>query len=540
MNMKNKITALTLSLVTSGVFAQDTLRTNGFDVIKDFKPTLSEIIKIASNPNPEVPEVTAPKLQYTLPETRYQADATVYTIKPLSMGTALLPKLKSNYFKVGYGNYNSPILEAYVNTMRNKTSQAGVYVKHFSANPSDSKQAYSDNQVNMWGKRFFSKGMLSSNVTYNRNVIHYYGYQPANIDIAKNDLRRQYAALDLYAGYSNIIKDTSKVKFNVDVNFYNFIDNNNIKENDFKINGLIEKRISGNPLKVALGVNTNNTSFNGTDYNRVFVDINPEYTLVFNNKAFIKLGFNSTIYNDSNGGDFFFYPKAEASYQITPKTITAYAGITGKLNRNTYRSIASENPFISNFALMNTENKFEFYAGFKGEISAQTSFVLQYSHATMKNMLFYGFDSLGRGQVVIYDTVNSGLNNVKAELNHEFGERFHFNFVMNYYGYNLGIKTPYSRPTFTTRTALFYNMSDKFIIRADIYTMNKRQSIEYPSKNSVSLKGITDLNFGIDYRYNKNIGLFLNFNNITNNKYQRWMNYQAFGFNLLGGLTVTF
>ena len=538
--MKNVIASVTFLVLAGSAIAQDTLRTNEYDVIKDFKPTLTDIIKIASNPNPEVPEVKAPKLDYTLPETRFNPEATIYTIKPLAMGTALLTKLKNNYFRLGYGNYNAPLLEAYVNTVRNKTSQAGVYVKHFSASPSsNNKQSFSDNNVKLWGKRFFSKGMISNEVAYNRNVINYYGYQPQSLDIPKSNLRRQYAALDINASYSNIIKDTAKLKFNVDAAFYNFVDNNDIKENNFKLNGTFEKRVNGNPLKVYAAVNTNNTAIKDIQYNRLFIDFNPEYTLTFP-KAFIKLGFNTTTYNDSIGTKFYPFPKVEASYQITPKTITAYGGITGKLNRNTYRSLATENPFISNFILNNTLNKFEVYGGFKGEISAQTSFILQFSHATIQNMLFYGFDSTTFGQRTIYDTVNSGLTNIKAELNHEFGERFHFNFTMNYFGYDLQLKAAYSRPTFTTRTSLMYNMSDKFIIRGDIYTFNKRTSIEMPSNKEVSLKPITDINLHIDYRYNKNVGLFLNFNNLTNNRYERWYNYQMYGFNVLAGLSVTF
>lgn len=542
--MKKIITYISLSAFAATAFAQDTLKTDGITVIKDFIPRLAEVIKIPSNPNPEVPEVKAPRLEYTLPETRFTTTPTVYTIKPLSMGTALLPKLKNNFFKLGYGNYNSPLLEAYVSTVRNKTSQAGVYAKHFSANP-DGNRTFSDNSIKLWGKRFMDKGMVSTDVGYNRNVLHYYGYQsPSDPAPAtpptKRELRRQYSALDLHAGYSNIIKDTSKLKYNIDARFYNFIDNNSTVENDFKLAADFSKRINGNPLDVNVLVNTNNNKTSLYNYNRVFVDVNPEYTLNMG-AAYIRIGFNSTLVNDSAGNEFYFYPKAEAAYHVIPKAVTIFAGITGKLNRNTYRGLANENPFISTWALANTSNKFELYAGFKGEISAQTSFLVQFSSANVENMVFYGFDSINRGQVTIYDTTSIRISNIKAELNHEFGEKFHFQFVMNYFGYSkLNIAQPYSRPTFTTRTNLMYNIGDKFIVRGDIYTMNKRKSVEVPDMQEVNLGAIVDLNLGLDYRYTKNLSLFLNVNNLTNNQYQRWYNYKVYGLNVLGGLSVTF
>jgi hypothetical protein len=537
--MKKLAAYLSLSLAAIPAFAQDTLRTDGITVIKDFIPRLAEVIKIPSNPNPEVPEVKAPKLDYTLPETRFNTSPTVYTIKPLAMGTALLPKLKTNYFRLGYGNYNMPLFEAYVNTVRNKTSQAGVYARHLSASP-DGSRSFSDNEIKLWGKRFLDKGVVTSDVGYNRNVIHYYGYMPESLNLPKRSLRRQYSALDLHVGYGNIIKDTSRLKYNIDARYYNFIDNNSSVENDFKLKGDFNKRINGNPLHVELMVNTNNTKTKAYNYSRTFVDLNPDYTLDLGS-AYIMLGFNSTLVNDSTGNEVYFYPKAELAYEIKPKSLTAFAGITGKLNRTTYRGLATENPFISTFGLANTSNKFELYAGFKGEIGPQTSFLLQFSSASVQNMVFYGFDSTNHGQITLFDTTQISITNIKAELNHEFDDKFHFQFAMNYFGYNkMQLSAPFGRPTFTTRTNFMYNVGDKFILRGDIYTMNKRKSIEIPNNNEVSLGTIVDLNLGIDYRYSKTIGLFLNMNNLTNNQYQRWYNYKVYGFNVLAGLSVTF
>jgi hypothetical protein len=50
----------------------------------------------------------------------------------------------------------------------------------------------------------------------------------------------------------------------------------------------------------------------------------------------------------------------------------------------------------------------------------------------------------------------------------------------------------------------------------------------------------TDLNLGIDYRYNKSFSAFVQFNNIANNRYQRFYAYPVYGINVLGGFTFTF
>jgi outer membrane receptor protein involved in Fe transport len=290
-------------------------------------------------------------------------------------------------------------------------------------------------------------------------------------------------------------------------------------------------------------VNISNLKFGNTEYNRVFVDINPRYKLNMD-QLYINLGFNSTFFNDSTGTTFYFFPIAEAGINLIKNSLTTYVGITGNLQRNTYRSIANENPFVRSAGFRNTENSFELYGGLKGIISPQTSFLLNASLANVKNLLFYVGDSANlNSQKVVFDTKSSSVFNVKAELNHEFGNQFLLGFVMNYYSYSISIKAPYSMPTFTTQLNLGYNMSDKFLWKASVLTMNKRESgIEVAPNtiNATTLKGFVDLNLGLDYRYTKNISLFVNLNNLTNNEYERWVNLPVYGFNVMGGLTVSF
>lgn len=537
--MKRLIYTAIFSISGLHAFAQDSLTIKEFDVYKDFKPLLMESMKIPSNPNPEIPDVKPPVVGYTLPTVKFEAPATIYTIKPLAMGTALLPKLKGNFVKLGYGNYNSPLFEAYLTTVRNKNMQAGLQVKHFSANP-DGNRTFSDNTVKAWGKRYLSKSMIGADLAYNRNVIHYYGFQPQSLDLPKSSLRREFQAFDANVNFSNIVKDTSKIGYRFDLNYYNFFNNRDASENDFKLNGKFNKYLGGNMLDVAVGVNVTNLKDTSLDYGRVFVDLKPSYQLNLSQVAYLKVGFNAALSSDSVRTKLYFYPVAEAGYQLVPKSVTAYAGITGDLQRNTFRSVINENPFTSNYGLANTSNNFQFYIGFKGEVSPQTSFNIQFSQSAVENLGVYVFDSSTYSQKIIFDTTSSGITNIRAELTHEFSNKFRMGFTMNYFKYSLDLPAAYSRPTFTTRFNMMYNMGDKFIFRADVNTMNKRKSLELPSNKEITLKGIVDLNLGVDYRYNKNVSIFINLNNLTNNQYQRRYNYQVYGFNLLGGLTVTF
>lgn len=542
MNMKNRIYFLfTFSMLCHAyAFAQtDSIRTERIDVIKPFKALLSESIKIQSNPNPEVPEVKKPDFSYKLPELRHTDIPTVYTIKPLSLGTSLLPKLKNNYTRLGYGNYNTPLFEVYMNSKRNKDAQYGLFYKHLSSSP-DANRTFSNNTASVYGKRFMDNSILETDLMYHRNAVTLYGYEREKLNPVPDAIRNIFSLYDAKIALSNIAKDTSKLQYKLGMHYYHYAAFNNLTENNFVVNGNFMKRIDGNPFDIQTGVQLNNTANTQNTYNRVFVDVNPQYRLNFGSQLHLSVGFNSTFFNDSNGTDFHFYPKVDAGYQIIPKALTLFAGITGGLQRHTIRSITTENPFARGLFFENTLNQFESYIGMKGLISPQTSFLLRASYANIKNLLFYGADSSFKIQETIYDNSSSGLAKITAELNHDFLEIFRFGFNMNYYRYDLSINAPFSRPTFTTATNLSYNMAKKFIIRSEIFTMNERTGIFTDTKKEVKLDGIIDLNMGLEYRYSGTVALFLNINNITNNQYERWIGLPVYGINVIGGLGVTF
>ncbi len=540
------IQILLASCFAGPVLAQDTMR---IDVIKPFIATLSDAMKIQSNPNPEVPQIKKDTFTYETPVIVLQDVPTAYTIKPLSLGTSLLPKLRTNYIRLGYGNYNSPLTELYLNTTRNRNLQGGFYLKNIASNTTDSR-SYSNTSAAAYGKKFISKGILDAGILFERNAYKLYGYEYdgntlKNNPAQPNNISNKFTLFELKGGYANVRKDTAKLGYDLHAKYYNFATDFNESENNFLLDGVFSQSIQGNPLRVYAAVQTNTIKDSTGELGRVFVDLNPTYQLRMN-RAYLLLGFNSAFASDSDGTKFHFYPKAEFGYTLIPNGGTLYGGIRGDLNRYTLRSIYSENPFVRMPAFANTLNQFEMYAGIKGIISPQTSFVIEASLSSVKNLMFYVSDSGLYNQRPIYDKSTAALTHIRTELNHEFGEQFQLGFAMNYYHYSLSIAAPYSRPTFTTSTHLLYNIGNKFNIRSEIYTMNERKSViinpgsVLTPEIEVTMAGLVDLNIGFDYRYNRSVMVFLNLNNITNNQYQRWVNLPVYGINVMGGLTISF
>jgi outer membrane receptor protein involved in Fe transport len=104
---------------------------------------------------------------------------------------------------------------------------------------------------------------------------------------------------------------------------------------------------------------------------------------------------------------------------------------------------------------------------------------------------------------------------------------------------------PWHKPSFSASISGKYNVEDKFWITADVFAIGKQYAKisekGLPSKSyKRELKGIADINLGIEYLYNKRLNAFLKFNNLGGFRYYRWNNYPTQRFNLLAGISYSF
>ena len=79
---------------------------------------------------------------------------------------------------------------------------------------------------------------------------------------------------------------------------------------------------------------------------------------------------------------------------------------------------------------------------------------------------------------------------------------------------------------------------DKLIAKVDMYHFAPPWKL---SKGKTERgDGGFDLNFGAEFDLMKKVKLWVQFNNLLNNDYQRWNQYPVLGFQALGGVIVHF
>jgi hypothetical protein len=541
------ISLIVLNGICMNAFAQKDSLDDGLTVNIKYVPTLSESIKIPVNPNPEQPISIKPTFTYKIPDLNTPTTPTIYTIKPISLGNALLPKLSNNYFRFGFGNYTTPLAEGYINSVRNKTWNNGIFFKHLSSQGDQSFQNFSNNTIAAHSKRFFDRSILSTSALYHRNVVYNYGFSDS-IKPKEDTLKNIYNLFDLNISLENLKNDTVSLAYKFDLNYYLQNNNYDLLEHNFKLAGTLAKTISNIPFTLYTGINSMSNISNSNTLQRTAFIFNPRINLQ-DEMYYIKVGFNYTYFTDSldNTNPNHFYPVGEAAYHVIPKALTVLAGINGSYNINTFRSINAENPFIRNYSFKNTNNKFEMYGGIKGHIAKGLNYSLQGSIANIGNMLFYVGDSSGK-QRIIYDGGIITLTTFTADISYQVGDKWRLGLVSKLYSYSMGqLQYAYSRPNSEVKLNSTFNIGDKFLFRADVFYVGERKGGTYDRKNGnkddvyeIKLKPFVDMNIGLDYRYNKNVSVFFNFNNMAAARYMRYTNLDVYGFNAIGGLSLTF
>ena len=104
-------------------------------------------------------------------------------------------------------------------------------------------------------------------------------------------------------------------------------------------------------------------------------------------------------------------------------------------------------------------------------------------------------------------------------------------------------KAAWGLPSTDVNVSAKYNVVSKgdqtAVAKASLFVQNG-----VPFKNSASnierLSPLFDINIGGELWFSKNIGAFVDINNLLNLKRQRWQNYPNLGLNILGGFTARF
>jgi hypothetical protein len=533
--------------------------------------------RMTSLPNVIDTVISTKVIEYPLLVLQQSTSITVDPIKAAKINTeSLLSNLYNSYAKLGIGSKLMPLGELYVNSKWSSKYLWGIHAKHLSSfgNFQDYAPAQFDRtKIDLNGSILRSRYTLKSGIHYNNEGLHYYGWKIPTDSVDRKEIAQRYHDVGGMLSFLSHKADSATFNYGItaDYNYFtnqkSYLDTNGdwrANENNIGFQFFGKYAVGKEVFSGELSVRNNRYKYGspgdtnlidadtGFVFNNALISLKPKITsLLQENRFRAEVGVDLSI-DASQKTKFYVFPLIELKYALFNNIFIPYAGLRGGIKQNSLKSLVNQNEFIlTNQELRNENTAIDFYAGFKGVLSKHISFNASASFARIKDKVFFTTDTLfsvGNKFTAIYDTLN--LTTIEASLTYQLNEKIKIEGVGRFFSYALiNNSFAWNLPTWQTILRGHYNMYDKLIFNLDVNLEGGRKALVYEAGEDVieennqfalNLGTIADVNLGAEYRYNKRLSAFIQFNNIASQSYQRWYNYPVQRFQVLGGITARF
>jgi hypothetical protein len=518
-----------------------------------FKPIIEDANKIGSMPlltdtlNPK------PEISYSILPSRIDAK---YEIKPIKAATLVgspLDKLYNSRAVIGLGNYTTPLVEFSIHNLRSKEYAVGAYAYHKSSHTkltleNDHKvpAGYGTNKFMAYGKRFYKNVNVEGELDFNSQKNRLYGYNTANFtdslpDMENKDIRQWYSQIRGKAEVYSTVPDSNAFQYRLALIADYFGDDYANSQNHVDIPGKLSFKV----YSFRLNLNARLHYFQSVlDTLRGTNDYLFQFNPVLSKKGDqwqIFVGANTYV---SSYGKANFFPEAKLSFVVLEKAMEAYCGISGYLEINNFSKIANENVYIqSGLNTKNTKHKLIGYGGLKGLFSSNSGYQIEAKFESIENMYFFQNDTtteLENTFIPVYDDIE--LVKLSTELWYSPYTYLDFYFKASHYTYNQAIELkPWHKADLNLSFTTQYNFKEKIYANIDIIYVGKRYAKNFSDlANPIELKGIWDVNLGLEYRYSNVLSAFVNVHNLLSQQYYLWNQYPSQKINFLIGFSYKF
>jgi hypothetical protein len=520
--------------------AQEDGKKQTIEITSAFKPVLRDAAKIRFNGTAPGQDTTLPSLTYRIPVQNLVPGLSPVTLKPITLDTDSLGAMAShNYLRAGYGNLNTPVAEAGF-TLGAGTNRLNVFGSHISSKGPIEYQQYARTRLSAHGSAQVMENLeLSGQFGYRQDRHFQYGYQKipgASFD--RSDLLRRYNTLSAEGGLRNLSPTEFDLHYMPRVRFDVFNDNRGNNETNTLLDLPLEKRIGENVI-AAIGLQADLTRYkpdNGkAQSNNLFLV--PLSVTFRRDNLRIKAGFTASWDNSV----FNPLPEIAVEFPVAGEKWVLQGGWIGYYNKGSYMRFAGVNPFIGAPDSLVNNRMIERYVGFRGTLAGGFTYQARIGSATYHGAALYENDwASGRDFKVVYEEKLQAVQ-ARGEIGYAKAERFSFRAALAWNGFN-SQKTEdraWGLLPLDIDGHLRWQIVKDLWLRADAYLW---QGAVFPDRfgNAIRMQGALDLNAGLEFRITKLLSLWTRFNNLTNSKYQRWNGYQAFGFNMTGGVLLNF
>ena len=568
--------------------ARGTIQDAEIEIVKDRVNTLPEAtrnfekIKLAPPPKP------TRQVTYTYPDFRMPLTRLTPTGQVLSVAPDELNPLTGNYLKLGVGNYGTVYGRAHLHSTRNEQYSYGLDLRHQSSasGPVDKgNSAVSQTSAALTGEYYLGRAALGAEVGYGRERYHFYGY---NADRAsrlgatpdKDAIQQTFNRFNARAYARNKAPD-APLQYELGLGYKYWGNDYTSSEGNFLLDGKAGFALSESSritLQADASFITEKETFGGVvqseiSRSRNFVQATPAYELT--GKTGFSLTLGATVGYSSEptsaGRQPFdvskgvVYPAVRIGYAIIPEKLQFYGGLGGALQRVTRYDLTQENPWLgrgSSQTVADTHAGTTVYLGFTATPASGLELALRATAGRARNLYFFRNSAVDTTRFdLVYDSTAISVVNVHAEALYSVTEKVRVGVKADYNHYGVkALDQAFGRPAFLGTLYGTYSATDKLLLGANLYYYSANYGLGYQVKQVVIVgpgpfvpsfprdyttvarqtDAVIDLSLRGDYRITPKFSIFAQANNLANRRYQRYLNYQSQGINVIGGASYSF
>jgi len=570
--VKKHIFLFIFLLIGGILFSQENekLKTEEITVIKAYTPKISDAFKINTNPKIDSIEIFKKEINYSINSIPVASTFTPAKGKAKTIRRNPKERIYSNYVSAGYGNYNTPIVEAFVHGNNSNYNDFGGFLDLHSSGGGikDVKldDDFLDFNIDLFYKQTERYFEWQANGGFNYLANNWYGLSDEinyNDPIIKS-INEDQSYSEVYLGGEIEFFDALIHKGST--KFSSFLDKHKSKEINGFISGIVDFPIGQEMIYTEMSIEFLNGMFdqnylqtNNIEYTFFNIGLSPNFEVLRDNLE-INIGarlYYSITTAEGQKSKFYIYPNITASYKIANEALIAYAGITGDLEQNSYKNFVKQNPFLSpTLDIKRTSQQYHGYIGFKGLLNSNINFnaKVAYGNETDKPLFKLnpsktdgsievqeGYEA-GNSFEVIYDDVST--IHASAEVIFDFNEDFKFGGNIEFNSYQLSTQSHAWNLPMLKSTLIARYTGKKWSTGVDFFFASDRKDELFiiPSATTILITNSTyfDVNLQGLYNINDQISVFVNFNNIMNNNYQKFTNFKVQGFQFFAGIKYKF
>ena len=544
MNIKYLLFCILFFIFCLPVYSQkDTSKKQSIDIISSFKPIIRNSSKVNFSATYLSSDSTKVLSPYNIPSLNLFFVYKPVQLKPLALNIDSVLQLGvRNFLKIGYGSLSNPFASANFNFGNGINSLLNLSTSYISSKGTIQNQDYSQLNANLNGSYFSASNEVFGKIRLNLQDNYLYGYDHSISNFNRQDILQRFNEIQGLVGVKNKVVNNLGINYSPFLQVTSFSNYLKLNENSFKFEFPFEKSL-GDIYSVKLSVKadinsyTTNNSIGNIHFNNSIFQLSPEFS--YNTKSLKVNGGLSPSWDD---GQISILPNFYGQLKLNNLPMMLQFGYVGQLLSNSYRNLSLINPYLTPLSSQHNTKETNLFFGLKSSSGSHFSYSAKFSYLNYNNLPLYMNDTTKDDKFFLISS-ESKIKNLQfhADISYVVSDQFTLTSAMTYNGYTdlKDNKKPWGAIPIEFINSVRWQASNKFFIKSDFKFFSGIPSvIKFKDNNPIS--NGTDLSMGAEYSINKKFSAWIDLNNIFNNKYERWHNYQVYGINAIGGIIIKF